>query len=113
MSIVRWNLKEAGCLGNSFADDLAMQLAGTDKERAILKAIFNIGGEGLEETIGTYEDAFISRLWNGDDRGVWQTIQETTPDALQSNLKHCIESTAIQKPRWGNMVFRWNEGQLL
>ncbi|MBD5095116.1 MAG: hypothetical protein HDT26_12760 [Subdoligranulum sp.] len=73
-------------LGDSFADDLAMRLAGTDKGRAILKAIFNIGGEGLEEGIGTYEDALISKLWNGDDRGVWQTIKETTPDAVHAGL---------------------------
>ena len=81
-----------GVLGRGVVGDAMSNLAGKifsgPRGKALLRYLINALGEGAEEVVSEYLDAFARGIYDEDQRekGFMEKINETTPDALQSGL---------------------------
>lgn len=85
-------------LPKGFLDNALANVAETNMGRLAMKAVQDALGEGAEEFIGTMAEAYLAKLWNGDERGAWQTFKETFPDALYAAFQGAMTSTIMNAP---------------
>ncbi len=79
-------------------DDLLADTAETNVGRALLKAAKDSAGEGIEEIVSGFVQPFLAKMWNGDERGFWQTLVESAPEALYEGLLGSVSSFGMGAP---------------
>ncbi|WP_278887051.1 hypothetical protein [Ruthenibacterium lactatiformans] len=90
-------------------DDVLSRVASSPTGRGAVKKLVDVLGEGAEEYISEIAGAYLARLWNGDERGAWQTFVETQPDALYAGLVGTLTSAVMNLPGEAYALARKNK----
>ena len=90
-------------------DDVLSRVASSPTGRVAVKKLVDVLGEGAEEYISEIAGAYLARLWNGDERGAWQTFVETQPDALYAGLVGTLTSAVMNLPGEAYALARKNK----
>ena len=90
-------------------DDVLSRVASSPTGRGAVKKLVDVLGEGAEEYISEIAGAYLARLWNGDERGAWQTFVETQPDALYAGLVGTLTSAVMNLPGEAYTLARKNK----
>ena len=90
-------------------DDVLSRVASSPTGRVAVKKLVDVLGEGAEEYISEIAGAYLARLWNGDERGAWQTFVETQPDALYAGLVGTLTSAVMNLPGEAYTLARKNK----
>ena len=85
-------------LPKGLLDNVLADVVETNMGRVAWKAAQDALGEGAEEFISTMAEAYLAKLWNGDERDAWQTFEETFPDALYAAFQGAATSTIMCAP---------------
>ncbi|MBD5093022.1 MAG: hypothetical protein HDT26_01795, partial [Subdoligranulum sp.] len=85
-------------LNKGVLDDWLMGMAQSNTGRAALKHLVNTLGEGAEEFISAIADAYFAKMWNGDERGFWETMGDTLPDAFYEGFIGSLTSAMMSIP---------------
>lgn len=90
-------------------DDVLSRVASSPTGRGAVKKLVDVLGEGAEEYISEIAGAYLAKLWNGDERGAWQTFVETQPDALYAGLVGTLTSAVMNLPGEAYALARKNK----
>ena len=90
-------------------DDVLSRVASSPTGRGAVKKLVDVLGEGAEEYISEIAGAYLAKLWNGDERGAWQTFVETQPDALYAGLVGTLTSAVMNLPGEAYTLARKNK----
>ncbi len=90
-------------------DDVLSRVASSPAGRGAVKKLVDVLGEGAEEYISEIAGAYLAKLWNGDERGAWQTFVETQPDALYAGLVGTLTSAVMNLPGEAYALARKNK----
>ncbi|WP_367924652.1 hypothetical protein [uncultured Ruthenibacterium sp.] len=86
-----------GGIGKGYLDDLIDPLA----HRVIGslgKDFVRVGGEFAEGYVSEVGDAFLQKIWNGDESGFWDTLAAAQPTALNSAFQDLLLSAVLRTP---------------
>ena len=98
-----------GLNNTGLLDDVLSRVASSPTGRGAVKKLVDVLGEGAEEYISEIAGAYLARLWNGDERGAWQTFVETQPDALYAGLVGTLTSAVMNLPGEAYTLARKNK----
>ena len=90
-------------------DDVLSRVASSPTGRGAVKKLVDVLGEGAEEYISEIAGAYLAKLWNGDERGAWQTFVETQPGALYAGLVGTLTSAVMNLPGEAYALARKNK----